>query len=290
MVDFEGLLRGTWFPMGKPHPPLDVRLDAAGERLLWREPLQVEPDYIDFLKTPPVKPEGMLDAFVRINGSGDVLRFARRYGPLRLCEHGFPSSHRPQYLSDEALPPGSFCLPTGHPGKCSEPVDRWNFYVGQAKALLEIGAALWQGRLGPKAAWESVFADHGNEIVKNMLAIVGEQPNVDRASISAVVYSSWLRAGDVRLCWWWGAEPAEPSFWVGGHTFDFLAVQLAAALSRAGDIAICDGCSQAYPRKRRPQRMRRNFCAVCGVKVSNRLRQRDLRARRKEGTNHVQTS
>ena len=291
MVGLEGFLRVAWWPIGEARPPLRVRLDAASEHLHWLHPQPGEPSYIEYLKRPAANPSGMLDAFVRIKGADDVLRFARRYGPLSLCEHGLPASHRPvpRFRLDKP-PADSYCRPVGYPSNCSEPVGRWYFYVRLARALLEIGAASWQERPGSKTSWKDVFDEEDDDYQDRMLAMLGESVAVDRLALSAVASDRWLDDGNLRLNWFWAPRLGEPLSWLGNDTFSLLAVQLVAALSRAGDMAICDGCSRVYPRKRRAQRKRRNFCPACGVKVSNRLRQRDLRVRRKEGTNHVQTS
>jgi len=49
--------------------------------------------------------QGALDAFVRIKNSDDILRFARLYGPLGLCEHGKPPWHRSEDGQRHWCPP-----------------------------------------------------------------------------------------------------------------------------------------------------------------------------------------
>ncbi len=291
MVNAEGRLLSKWLPTLKVRPAANIRLDAAREHLHWQE-RRPEMTYhtwlfyeLDRERPSTADPTGMIDIFLRIKSPNDVLRFARRYGPLRLCGHGRPSSHRLEYSLIEAPPPDASCRPEGYPDDCSEPVSLWYSYVSQARALVEIGAALWQGRPGPKTAWKTALTSIGRySSAPGLEEELGEWLGLDRQVLSALVLTDWLRAGNVHLAWYWKFDASQPSTWLAGGTFGLLAVQLVSALSHAGATLICDGCGELYPRQgRMPQAGRRNFCPACGEKGASKLRQRDQRARERKG-------
>lgn len=46
---------------------------------------------------------GLLEDFLALVSEEQVLRYARRWGPLQLCEHGFPQGHPPEYWPTRAI-------------------------------------------------------------------------------------------------------------------------------------------------------------------------------------------
>jgi hypothetical protein len=75
--------------------PVDLRLD--GERLVWRQGES---------EAPWVEPSpGLLEDFVALREGSleDVLSYARRWGVLHLCEHGFPAGHPALYWPGSAV-------------------------------------------------------------------------------------------------------------------------------------------------------------------------------------------
>ncbi len=81
-IGVSGMLRG------KPNFSVDIRLDESGEWLLWKQW-----DHKTNSKPKTINFDGMLDRFIKLVTAEDVLKFAKRYGPLGICHHGLPSSH-----------------------------------------------------------------------------------------------------------------------------------------------------------------------------------------------------
>src|SRR5688500_5717260 len=98
-TDFEafqgGLYRETrgGSEFGRLFPPLEISVHADIE-LVDGGLLRVGDESRQrLLKTT----EGILEDFLRLDGEPDkrLLRFARRWGILGLCEHGLPAIHNP---------------------------------------------------------------------------------------------------------------------------------------------------------------------------------------------------
>jgi hypothetical protein len=276
LVDAQGVIGRTMFPSSLAPVPRSVKLDKAGENLRWREPHAVSEEdwftYWDFQD----ETEGMLDTFRKINGPSDVLDFAKRYGPLRICSHGLPSSHRPFYFSLDPVSMADFCQPEGYPDHCHEPLERWRFYVTEANNLLEVGASLWQqpGKPAPRSVWAKLLGD------APLLSRLGESVVVDRWIVMAEV-NSWLQQGNIHVFWGW--HDPEPVIRLNAGTFGLLALQLATALGRSSGVVICYACRTPYLPDRKPQSGRRNYCQQpnCQV-IGNRLRVADYKRRKKE--------
>ena len=135
MVDREGLLGGSAPPVQGSWVPQHFELE--GGVLRWAE----------FDKDPTkewpheVPSQGALDAFLRIGSERDVLRFAQKWGPLMLCGHNQPCSHR------------RTCRPSR-----VEPIRIWLLFVELAKAMVAVAAAMRQGKPAPREAWETLYA------------------------------------------------------------------------------------------------------------------------------------
>jgi len=231
-------------------------------------------------------PKGALDAFLRIRDARGVLRFARRYGPLGICEHGLPASHNPP-------PPAAihsrtvwWCSPLGR-----DPLDRWYYFAGLARAVIAIAADLRQNKPGSVADWRTIFAeapgpdyvDGADDWRASLVEHLASSVEAGRRCLSDVLLG-WLDLGNVRPALDWPVANAAPSLSLIGNTFGVLGVQLLFAVAAAHSLAICSGCSTPYLRKSKPRSDRRNFCAMCGATVASRLRQRDYRARMRGGS------
>lgn len=87
----DNLLAGT-LPVEQLSIPRHINL--AGNALYWYD------DPMDDYKRDKANDTGALNAFIKVKTTDDVLRFARRYGPLGLCKHGLPHMHRGSWYRD----------------------------------------------------------------------------------------------------------------------------------------------------------------------------------------------
>jgi DNA-directed RNA polymerase subunit RPC12/RpoP len=226
----ESILTGS-LPFG--HLSVPRHIDLVGNNLYWRD------DPLDDYKWDSANDTGALNAFVRIETPDDILRFARRYGPLGLCKHGRPPMHRGRDLEPK------WCAPCG-----SEPAKRWLDYVGLASSYLNLAAVLKVDTGKHMRGLRQLFLRDG--------------------------INEWLGDAGIRLELNWSSN--DPTLTLtGGGVFGALGVQLLSAVT-ANNLAVCSGCGKPYLREgRKPQAGRRNFCPVCGDKVANRLRVRARR-------------
>lgn len=213
---------------------------------------------------------GMLDAFRRIRDADGVLRFARKYGVLRLCAHGLPAEH------SNHLPPTERCKPIGFP-RVAEPVDVWLGFTEEARRLMDLAETLSAEHVS-EVEWQKLAA--GSEGGYRRIALL---PRKDRLFAArqrlAQATNRWLLLGDPRPRFQW--EAARPTLVIEAGTFGLLALQLAAAMSGTAGLAVCSGCARTYERKgRKAQAGRRNYCEECrSAGVPDRERHRFERER-----------
>lgn len=273
MVDARsGLLGATILPASQALVPAKAELE--GDYLLWwrYDADSANPHGLE------TSSRGMLDAFVRIKTTKDVLRFVRRYGPLFLCEHGLPAAHNWTTRSIG-------CYPLGwEEGVCREPLAGWRQYVEQARALIAIAAALREGKEGSKEDWQALLKRYEDDGLALALA-EGQKTSVKgRRSLLSDLANGWLALTNARLSLTWDAAKSKWDLMMRGTTFALLAMQLVFAIAGHHRLVTCDGCGRPYLReKRAPQMGRRNFCPQCGKTVAARLRQRDRRVRLGKG-------
>ena len=268
MTDEDGVLVDAFLRPPAGFPPAYAEL--GGDRLYYKP----GPSYPE---DSAINPKGILDAFVRIRDGKDIVRFARRYGVLGICEHGRPAAH------------SRACDPLGREEyRWWDPIDRWLAYVAQARAILDIAAKLYREKPVKPADWQPLDElvswlypeGFSHEIQDHP---TWNNPRFQRAHVSVAV-AAWVDLADARPRLTWRDE--KPSILLRPDrrvwTFGVLAVQLMMAVGRAHAIALCDGCGQPYLRlNRAPQRGRPNYCPECRGKVAAMLRKRAQRARKK---------
>jgi hypothetical protein len=263
----DGLLYDLTIPstglLGAPGWPLDdaavpAHLEVLDDHLCWK--MVVSRDRFYQRKNP----DGMLDRFIRLRTAGGVLRFARSYGVLMLCQHNLPATHNPA---------------CGRVVSGREPIATWLHFARQAAAILTIAARLHDGKLGERREWATIYewvpADDRDRQLKSLgLSLV-----LDRWALATLI-DEWLDLGAVRPHFHW-YEGQEPGFEFGPLTFTLLAMQLMVAVCRASAWAKCDGCQNLYLRmQRRPAHNRRNYCPDCSERgIPERDRKRRQRAR-----------
>lgn len=241
MTDAEGseaILTGSL-----PFSPLVIpwHTALAGDELFWEDLASRRTMATD---------QGALDAFVRIKKPNDVLSFARRYGPLGLCEHGKPPWHKGEDGERRWCPPYEVNadLRWGR-----ESLSRWYDYVDAANTLLS-AAAEW--KINPEK-------ELGAGLHKWSL----------KTFVGVWLADAGIRLDLVRL------DTGNPSFtFSGSGVFGAIGLQLLQAIT-ANNLAVCSGCGKPYLREgRKPQTGRRNYCPECS-RIAGRFRMRALRSR-----------
>ncbi|GEM_PF-2565249 len=316
-----GLLGITGLPIRKPSVPAVIELHE--DHLDWSNPdgpltsyteIRVLPgsqgDNLELKNVPTyertserveVDATGALDRFARLRTSEDVLRFARQYGVLELCEHGLPATHNPRFLSIPliGLVQGpSLWVPVGvgvreepsflieergkRPwceGLGSERIDTWLFWSRQAASILNVANALAKDVPTQQTDWEIILTEKFDRRPLLLEALTARSW-IARLYLEGAV-NRWLHLANVRLSISWPMPNDKPSLELEATTFGILGVQLLTAVGRAQELAVCDGCSRTYFRQgRRPQAGRANFCPECRErKVPELLRQRRKRAK-----------
>jgi hypothetical protein len=276
--------RSPW-PVTAAYVPADLRLAGGGLRYEVMNGADA---------TTVVHPTtGMLARFMTIEDGAGVLKFARSYGVLGICEHGLPASHNPFPVPMRRIDFGrDACLPVGYPDHIREPVARWLHFVRQARALLDIAVAvLWARRTWPGK-------DH-HEHVRAWATVLEDEPTARRAQLAEEIardrtastlhllryVDQWLMLGNVRPSLRWLGAGHAPALELGsydfGRTFGLLAIELVVAVTRSEALNVCDGCQTLYLRTgRKAQQQRRNYCAPCRARgVPARDRQRAERRR-----------
>lgn len=259
--------------------PIELISSATDSRL---EQLEVEPSEEDL---PAIcwnyslddmgsaSQDGLLEAFLRLMGAEPAkhLAFARRYGPLMICQHGLPPAHQP---------PGRFGNLSLSGCRCAriEPLSVWGSYVEMFAALLTLAARLegspegWTDErieLWKRALWwtsrdEIPWWRKGRRSDKRVLLLTLEY---------------WLGATGVRPMLYRPAEALRIRLG-GGGVMGALSLQTTLAAARSDGIAFCSECQMPYAPKRRPNPSRRNYCPTCRDEgVPNRDAQRAWRAR-----------
>jgi hypothetical protein len=248
--------------------------------------------------------DGMLTAFLRLSDASDqeIAAYARRWGVLGLCTHGLPCSHN-QYLFgfDDGI---GFCLPVilprsqGSPFWFQEPLELWRAWSRKAQALLNIAVQLNQGN---RALWEdwNVIKEIRTSGLTDSKGIPAEARRLawmkditsERKEMSEEL-DTWISRGQVRPRASWNTSATHsrtPVAWRfspdtvsrGPNLFGLLALNIVHTIAGSGS-AVCSACARSYPRDRRPDPGRRNYCEECRAKgMPERDAAREYRARKK---------
>lgn len=214
---------------------------------------------------------GMLDQFLRIRQDKDVVRFARRWGVLGLCEHDLPYNHR-----------GADCQPRERRRKrrwvYHEPIESWLRIARQFGAIVAISADVRSQRPGSKEDWDTASGDLRRP------PGAGKVAARDARHVSDWV-NHWLWTAGVEPRMSWDGRAAQLQ--MSADTYGNLVLQLMTAICRGEELNACSGCGDVYLRSgRRAARARRNYCPNCRDHgVPKRDAQRARRARALESSN-----
>lgn len=255
-------------------------VSVSRSHLSWHEEV-VDPRYMPRLVSAP---SGLLDRFTALRNAPDdrVRRFAEAHGVLNLCQHGLPRDH----VSDQHCEVvGRLLRGEGGPRRRwpGEPVARWREIAAEFRTAEVIGARLhldspispeeWQAvgwRVPPKPASDrATWLDLPTSPEGSGPREVGRVP-ASRAELRAAEWlyltkyvNKWLTWAGVRPKVSWTAM--DGTVWRNGvrDLTGALALQLAAAVSRAAPPRSCKACGEwfavADASRGRPPR----YCETC---------------------------
>jgi transposase-like protein len=203
--------------------------------------------------------KGVLGDFVKLwQGDAEaILRYARKHGVLMLDEAGKPSSH---------------WIPEGR-----DHLERWCLISRRACAVLNIAAALAQGKLGPAEDWNVIDSSLDASFPKSKNRSTPHGVSAARMYLQWEL-EAWAELGRITLSI---RRDNRRNAWVteidfGDRLFAVLALQLLLTVADADGLYNCDGCKLPYARQlKRPKPGQSNFCPQCGRQAA--LRHADLR-------------
>jgi hypothetical protein len=183
----------------------------------------------------------------------DVLRFARRYGPL----FGDIDRKTIQYLHQDwedliETPPQRAAYVVRDHG--DEPLASWRYWIRETRGAVECAADLHTGRMVGDDGWtERDYRDFLTNWLTRLL---------------------WAT---VLPCFVWPADgDHEPEVTLtASSALGVLAIQLATLLSRSAGVATCKGCVAIFQPSRRAQL----YCEACGRRAAVRDATRRYRER-----------
>lgn len=276
---------------------MPTNLQLRGKRLVY----SVEREF------KRVQTEQLLDRFIALSGQvpGDVLSFAKSYGPLYLCDrHGIAAYHMPLLMNQAVLGPApigtdepskyDWCGPrldSHKPRTLSEPIDAWFELANRASSLLSAANIVRLQGDAPPELWKQVDGFQGSFGKK-----YGARWRYldDPSQRLAANLQKWLVTADVHfrveaegksLTASLGPAPLTSS------SFALIAIQLLLAIIRSEGLASCSSCGMPYVSNRPPlagkvvgpQVAKRNYCRHCReAGMPGRDASREYRARKRQ--------
>jgi hypothetical protein len=229
-----------------------------------------------------------IDTRQAVDTREQILEFAERYGPLRLCEkHALPVSHRDS------------CEPKRARGQESEPVAGWVALVELSRAFVEAAGQVRSGvRVadGPRETiWRAAMKFYEISPTWIFRSVKRDREQLADFASEMLVPLAGLRPGLV----WDDAAPrleltAPPAT---TSVFTAMAVQLLRAMAKTRPPEICSSCGVAFKPLRKPNPNRRRYCDACrtagkptaDAKAAWRLRQIEGAAKGAKSAKPVRT-
>jgi hypothetical protein len=220
---------------GRLRAPKTMSLN--GDRLAW--------DRLSEDRTP-LPSKDLLEDFWQLSHTGkpaDYLRFARRWGPLGLCEdHGKPCTH------------ASDCHPRETKYIYSEPLSGWQDYAKKFEA------AVW-------VAYKNTEKEKCTPEEWHLVGGSGDAWHVSAQALKlAETVNTWLRDGDVRPQVKLEGKPLPYiQAGLGGYPlFGTLTWLLAEYIFSDRKLAFCYGCLRPFhPGKKTPKKGQKSWCPRC---------------------------
>ena len=225
---------------------LTLQSQWPATRLPVPEQLHVDGDWV---VSESLQPGGRLTApsrdvllrFARIQTADDVLRFARRFGVLRIREEHIGRMRR-------------------------EPLEEWFVRARQARALLNIASAVHQDRPTDMSDWRVAYERVDPGHVK-WVEGTKVPPTPFARGLLGFMVDFWLQESGTRPSFQWTTTQPRISF--SRYLPALLAVNLLIAVTRSEGLAICSTCGNPYLRQhRQPKREQQNYCPGCGRKAA----------------------
>ena len=248
---------------------------------------------------------GLLERFVSLakGTPEDVLRYAKEYGVLYLCQHDLPSSHQEiDEPSEKQLRDGGWF------GRCrlhmtrdqrfySESIDVWKRYASLARAALNVAAKMQYQQEARGEDWELLCSQVGNELPAGTWLWVDDNEYVRLPADYIILPKDDLERRQIlssAVDWWIGHSRIQPQFYLtesgpsvqfGNRTlFGAIASQLMMVAGKTEGLAICSNCGIPYVPSRKPVQGKRNYCLGCRPTAGPRNASRDYRDRQKKAT------
>lgn len=226
-------------------------IDLVGSNLIWK------PDG-NFVKKDADEKLVFNFSNLALAEPDEILRFARKWGGLGICEHGLPAPHNPRPVS---LSPNlnSECKPSG-----LEPTEVWNQFARLFRAMLSIGANLRKNMRGNEGDW--CFVLQGLQDYNLPSTITEERRLLER------ILNLLLLMCDVRPQL--QLEPANLKMCRSSSSglFGVLTVQLISGVVRTNGFVICSACGKSGlyedlrgSRLRAPKAGARFYCGHCQI-------------------------
>ena len=261
----------------------------------------------------PIPGPGLLDAFAGIETPQDVLKFARRWGALKRCEHGLPSRECHHRGCDQ--------LEDVRRLRCEvESFGQWQKTVEVVQAILRLGHACREGSLGEIGDCVTVWSwcsSLENSVVKELFDLSsqfnsGETKATLRARQRGVVQCAinrWITLAEVHPFFSWAQSPPSIEFYsntnpdymtegagvIKGYLkdagdgsqwiedpmslFGALGLQLMYAVAGCEGITTCSACGKPFYAQRQRAESRDKYCPACGRGAAVRAAKRRQRER-----------
>jgi hypothetical protein len=233
----------------------------------------------------PISPD-MLQEFLEISVTrqeSTLLRFARKYGPIGICEHNLPYGHNRRSYARVLNVMDCHPTPSSARGwQCSEPVRLWFEFACQAQAIVDCSARLHNG-LTPALEGLEIANPQWSDLSKRLKNRLKPNRETSRAAIEGAI-NTWIYYGGLRPHFRWGSSGCSVLMSTGDYTslFGALAAQLMLRAAMSKGWVLCSECSQFYPPDRQPNPNRRRFCPRCGLRAAWRASKRDQRRKPEE--------
>ena len=232
----------------------------------------------------------MLRAFVKLADAPDraILAFAKKWGPLGICQHKVPATH------------SADCDPAGweESGRVGgwEPLERWRHYAARARAVVIVSHGLRMGARVSVQDIRPVMLDYATQVmVAGRLESKEECPPDLWNTVTSVV-NDWLRLGDVRprlllteeIASFDDARRVRPRIVLTPSwrfpspefcLFGVLGMQLAFAASSERGLAFCSACGSWFEPVRQLRPDENHYCGGCGRRAMQRAASANYRAR-----------
>jgi hypothetical protein len=294
--------RGIWEEAGLIHPETGELGRFLLRGTIWVPAVvEVEDNCLYWAyaakKEKVVRPE-LLENFIKLSEAPleQIRNFAKQWGVLEICKHGYPSSHNSQTWPRPWRDSYKICSPLEMPKRKLkalgrhfsiagwDPIDRWRYFSRQGRSILNLAAALYKEGKGSSDDWKILLDEYEEDWGSTEGPGESQSPKMARHFLAYVI-NDWLQLGGVRPAVFLTDVTGLRLELGGPNLFSFLGIQLALAVSRTDQMAICSNCGRPYlATGRRPAINRRSYCLVCRDSgVPQRDAARDYRSRTKEG-------